>query len=261
MTGTITYAAENGLARLQISQQHRLNAMSLDMWRLLPDLIARAGADPTVRAIVLAGSGTRAFCAGADISRFAAERSGAAAAAAYDGCVERAETALAESAKPTIALLRGICYGGGVGLALACDLRLADDSATFRVPAAKLGIGYAPHGVARCVRRLGFGATAEIFFTARVFCASQALALGLATRVFPVADFAAEADAYLAAIAENAPLSLRAVKAALRELDKPEAQRDFSHAKAAVAACYDSADYAEGQAAFAQKRPPQFQGA
>ena len=260
MTGTITYGSENGLARLQINQPDRLNAMSLDMWRALPNLMARAGADPAVRAIVLAGTGPRAFCAGADISRFATERSGAAAAA-YDGLVERAETALAESAKPTIALLRGICYGGGVGLALACDLRVADDAATFCVPAARLGIGYAPTGVARCARRLGFGATAEIFFTARVFSASEALALGLATRVFPVESFAAEADAYLAAIAENAPLALRAVKAALLELDKLEAQRDFSNAQACVAACHDSADYAEGQAAFAQKRPPQFRGA
>ena len=260
MTGTIAYTVENGLARLEISQPQRLNAMSLDMWRCLPGLIARAEADPKVRALVLAGSGTRAFCAGADISRFATERSGAAAVIAYDGCVERAETALAEAAKPTIALLRGICFGGGVGLALACDLRLADEAATFCVPAAKLGIGYAPHGVARCVRRLGYGATADIFFTARVFSAPQALAIGLATRVFPVAGFAAEADAYLAAIVANAPLSLRAVKSALVELEKPETQRDFAGAEAIIATCYDSADYAEGQAAFAQKRPPQFQG-
>ena len=129
------------------------------------------------------------------------------------------------------------------------------------MPAARLGIGYAPHGVARCVRRLGYGATAEIFFTARIFSATEALALGLATRVFPVASFAAEADAYLAAVVQNAPLSLRAVKAALTEMEKPEAQRDFTSAEAIIAACYDSADYAEGQAAFAQKRLPQFHGA
>ena len=260
MTGTLAYAVANGIARLTITQPDRLNAMTLAMWQAVPELVARAEADPQVRLLALAGAGTAAFCAGADISRFWAERSGAAAVKAYDADVARAETALAQASKPTLALVRGICFGGGIGLALACDLRLADTAARFRIPAARLGIGYAPQGVARCVRRLGLAATAELLFTARIFSADEALAQGLVSRIFANDSFGAQSAEYLAMIVQNAPLSLRAAKATLTELEKPEAQRDFSRAEAMVAACYDSADYAEGQQAFLDKRPPQFTG-
>ena len=260
MPGHIRFAVEESIATLTIDHPARLNAMSLPMWRAVPALVAKAVADPAVSMIALAGEGGKAFCAGADISRFGAERTGAKAVAAYDAAVEQAETALAQAAKPTVALIGGLCFGGGLGLAMTCDLRLCSDAARFRLPAARLGIGYGLPGVARLTRRLGFAAAAEILFTARIFDAVEAKGLGIVSRVFPAARFAQDCAAYLAVIAQNAPLSLIAAKSALVELEKPEAARIPAAVDAAVAACYESADYAEGQLAFAQKRQPFFHG-
>ena len=253
----IRLAVKDAIATLTIDRPDRLNAMCLAMWQALPALVAQADADPAARLIALAGAG-KAFCAGADISRFGAERGDAAAAAAYDAAVERAEAALAGARKPTVALIHGLCFGGGLGLALCCDLRLASDAASFRLPAAKLGIGYGLAGVARLHRRLGPGAAAEILFAAQVHDAAQARELGIATRIFAAADFSRACEDYCAAIAANAPLSLRAAKLALAFLERPDGGEAAVHA--AVAACYGSADYAEGRLAFAQKRAPRFEG-
>ena len=260
MPGQIRHAIEDSIAVLTIDQPAKHNAMSLAMWQAIPALVATAVADPAVSALVLRGAGAKAFCAGADISRFGEERTGASAAALYDEAVEQAETALAQAAKPTVALVNGLCFGGGLGLAMTCDLRLCSDAARFRLPAARLGIGYGLAGVARLTRRLGFAAVAEILFTARIFDAAEAKGLGLVSRIFPAARFAQDCAAYLAIIAENAPLSLMAAKSALVELEKPESARNRAAVAAAVAACYESADYAEGRLAFAQKRQPVFQG-
>lgn len=258
MSAQISYRVDGPVATLVIDQPARLNAMSLAMWRALPDLIARAAADPAIRAIALTGAGDKAFCAGADIARFGEERSGAQAVAAYDAAVEAAETALAEAAKPTVARINGLCYGGGLGLAMACDLRLTQVEARFRLPAARLGIGYGFAGVARLARRLGFSASAEILFTAAAFDAQEAMRLGIVSRVWSAEEFAAQASEYLAIIGANAPLSLIAAKRALIELEKPVA--NVAAAQAAIAACYESEDYAEGRLAFAQRREPQFRG-
>ena len=260
MPGQIHFAIENAVATLTIDHPAKLNAMSLAMWRCIPALVAQAVADPAVSVIVLTGGGGKAFCAGADISRFGHERAGAAAVAAYDAAVERAETALAQAAKPTVALIGGLCFGGGLGLAMTCDLRLCSDAARFRLPAARLGIGYGLPGVARLTQRLGFAAAAEILFTARIFDAAEAKGLGIVSRICTAARFAQDSAALLADIAGNAPLSLLAAKSALVELAKPENVRNAAAVNAAVAACYESADYAEGQLAFAQKRLPVFRG-
>ena len=260
MHGQIRFAVEHAVATLTIDHPTKLNAMSLAMWRAIPALVAQAVADPAVRVIVVTGAGDKAFCAGADISRFGTERTGAEAVAAYDAAVEQAETALAQAAKPTVALIGGLCFGGGLGLAIACDLRLCSDAARFRLPAARLGIGYGLPGVARLTQRLGFAAAAEILFTARIFDAAEAKGLGIVSRISAAERFAQDSASLLADIAGNAPLSLMAAKSALVELEKPESERDASAVDAAVAACYESADYAEGQLAFAQKRAPIFQG-
>ena len=260
MDGTVDYALANGVAWLTVNHVRRLNALNLAMWRAIPALVARALADREVRVIALRGAGGKAFSAGADISRFASERHGAVAVRAYDEAVALAEEAVAQAGKPTLALVEGICFGGGLGLASACDLRLANASARFCVPAARLGIGYAPRGLARLARLIGPSATAEVFFTARVYAAGEALRLGLVNQVFDDAGFASLAAAVLQGIAANAPLTLAAAKSALLELARPDVQQDFSVTEALVAACYDSADYAEGQAAFAAKRAPGFHG-
>ena len=139
-------------------------------------------------------------------------------------------------------------------------MRIAAEGSKFGVPAAKLGLGYEFEGVRKLVDVVGPTFAKEIFFTARTYDANEVLAMGLATRLFPDADFATLSGQYLAAIAENAPLSLSAAKLTLREFDRPESSRDFADAEAMVAACYESADYAEGRLAFTQKRPPVFLG-
>ncbi|MDB5651839.1 MAG: enoyl-CoA hydratase, partial [Hyphomicrobiales bacterium] len=201
MDGRITYKVEGGLARLTIDQPAKLNAMSFDMWSSLPGLVAQAETDADVRAIVITGAGERAFCSGADISQFGDKRSGEGAVAAYDEAVSAGLAALSGGARPSIALVRGICFGGGLALALSCDLRLVEEGARFRIPAARLGLGYAFANVDMMVRRLGPGATADILLSARIFAAEEALRLGVATKVWTQEEFAGGSADYLAGLA------------------------------------------------------------
>jgi enoyl-CoA hydratase/carnithine racemase len=230
------------------------------MWSSLPALIARAEADDAVRVIAITGTGERAFSAGADISQFGQMRSGEAAVAAYDHAVAQADGALARAAKPTVAVIAGICFGGGMELAMCCDLRIAASDSRFRIPAARLGLGYGYSSIDLMVRKLGMGAVADILFSARIVDAPEALRLGITSQMFDRETFGAEADAYLARIAANAPLTLRAVKRALVEMTRPEADREIGAVDALLAACFGSADYREGQAAFRDKREPIFKG-
>jgi len=258
-TSGILYAARNGIATLTISQPAKMNAMTYDMWLSLPGLVARAVGDATVRAIALTGAGEKAFCAGADISQFGDKRSGDATAL-YDAAVAAGMNAVLEAAKPTVAVIRGICFGGGNALALMCDIRLATADSRFRVPAARLGLGYDYANTEVLVRKLGISAVADIMLSASILDAALAERYGVLHRAWPRERFEAEAAAYLANIAANAPLTLKAIKAALVELTKPEASRDAAAVDALVAACFTSADYREGQAAFLEKRLPQFRG-
>ena len=257
---TIRYEAADGIARLVIAQPAKMNAMSFEMWSMLPDCVARAEADPAVRAIVLTGDGECAFCAGADISQFGERRTGDEAVAAYELAVKAGNGALLNATKPTIAVIRGICFGGGLGLALACDLRFCAGGSRFRLPAARLGLGYPFSGVRLLAQKVGMPAAADIALSARILDAAEAERLGLVNKTWPAADFEAEIAAYLAQIAVNAPLTLQAMKRALLELARPEAEQDAAAVDALVQACFRSADYKEGQAAFRDKRDPKFLG-
>jgi enoyl-CoA hydratase/carnithine racemase len=257
---TIRYEARDGIALLTIDQPARMNAVTFEMWSSIPDLIARAEADKNVAVIALTGAGERAFGAGADISQFKEKRSDAEAVTAYDVAVAKAEHTLAETAKPTVAVIRGICFGGSLGLAMCCDLRIGASDARFRIPAARLGLGYRYADIARLVNRLGRGPVADLLLNAREVDAAEAHRLGILNAVFERDAFQAESERYLRRIAGNAPLTLRAVKRALVELGRPEAQRDVAAVDALVAACFASADYREGQAAFREKRDPKFTG-
>ncbi|MGU3493432.1 enoyl-CoA hydratase [Xanthobacteraceae bacterium A53D] len=261
MSGDLLYSVQGGLARIVISQPERMNAMAFHMWSALPAHISTAAADPAIRAIVLEGAGEKAFCSGADISQFGEKRSDPEAVAAYDKAVADGMRALATAAKPTVALIRGICFGGGFGLALACDIRLARADARFRVPAARLGLGYGLDNVTLLNRKLGPDATADILFSARILDAAEALRLGVVGQVWSADSFAAETAAYLDLMAANAPLTLATAKRALVELARPEAERNPEAVAKLVAACFASADYREGQAAFKEKRQPEFKGA
>lgn len=258
--GSVRYSVENGVARLVLDQPDKLNAMTFEMWASLQGLVARAEADREVRVILVTGEGGRAFCAGADISQFGAQRDGDAATRAYDDAYLSGCAAIANASKPSVALIRGVCFGGGFGLAMSCDIRLARSDARFRVPAARLGLGYAYEGVRALVGKLGVGPVADLLLSARIVAGEEALRLGVVNALWGADVFEAEADAYLARMAVNAPLTLRAVKQTLNALLAPEGEKDIDAANRAIAACFTSADYKEGQRAFKEKREPAFTG-
>jgi enoyl-CoA hydratase/carnithine racemase len=260
MTGMIDFSVRNNVARLVMNQPRRRNAMTFDMWSTIPQLLARAEADPQVRLVILTGAGTDAFSAGADISEFSEKRSNPADVERYNAAVHRATEALQQTPLPTLALIHGFCFGGGFELALCCDLRFASSDALFRIPAGRLGLGYGYDSIGALVRRLGPGAAAEILFTAGIIDATRAERLNVVQRVFAPEAFADGVDQQISLIVDNAPLTLRAVKTALVELDKPETTRSAAKVDVAVAVCFASQDYAEGQAAFRDKRAPQFRG-
>ena len=257
----IDYVRAGAIARIVLTQPARLNAITFDMWASLPALVARAEADADTRVIVVEGAGDKAFSAGADISQFGEQRSAGEAARAYEAAVRVGLDALAGARKPTAALIRGLAFGGGLALALCCDLRLASTDARFRIPAARLGIGYAFASVEALVARVGLDAAADLLLTARTMNGSEAERLGVLTKAWPAGAFEAEARDYIAAIAANAPLTLHALKRALVECRKPPGERDRARMDELVDACMGSADYIEGQAAFREKREPRFRGA
>jgi enoyl-CoA hydratase len=238
----------------------RRNAVSLDMWQAIPAIVEAFEADPSVRVIVLKGAGDKAFISGADISQFEQQRNSPEAVARYEEISVGATTRLAQSRKPTIAMIHGFCIGGGVGVALACDLRIAAENARFAIPAARLGLGYRWSGVKKLVDLVGPAYAKEIFFTARQFSAAEAFAMGLINRVVPEAELASFVRGTCATIAENAPLTIEAIKGVVEELAKPPAELDRARCEALVARCFGSADYTEGRRAFMEKRKPVFQG-
>lgn len=259
-TPSLQYRATGAVARLTIDNPARRNAMTLDMWAALPDLVRRAEADPEVRVILLRGAGDAAFCAGADIAQFSDKRSSEAEGRIYDATVHAAQSALFAAGKPTVAYVRGACFGGGVGIALSCDLRVAASDARFRIPAARLGLGYAFSNVELVAGRIGASAAGDLLFTARTVDAEEARRLGIVSRVLDADGADAAVEELVTAIGGNAPLTLRAVKRALVEFARPAAERDAGAVDALVRACLDSDDYREGQAAFRDKREPRFRG-
>ena len=236
----------------------RHNALSVDMWRAVPEILAAFARDDAVRVVVLAGAGERAFASGADISEFEQQRSSREAIVAYNVMAEAASRAIIDFPKPTIAMIRGYCIGGGLAVALCCDLRFAADDARFAVPAARLGLGYAYPGVKRLVDLVGPAFAKEIFYTARQFDASEALQMGLVNRVRPSAELPDYVAGIAASIGANAPLTIAAVKRCVAAHAEGGQPLDLEACQAAVDACFESADYVEGRTAFMEKRKPAF---
>lgn len=259
-TDRVIARIEGPIGWLTFNNPARRNAMSQEMWEAVPLAFDRFEADPNVRVIVLKGAGDRAFVAGADISQFNELRSSPETVARYDGISDEASSRIARSPKPTIAMIHGYCIGGGVGIAVCCDMRIASESAKFGVPATRLGLGYGPSGVKRLMDLVGPSHVKEIFYTARHFTADEAKAMGLANRVLPDAELEAYVRSYCATIAENAPMTMRAVKRTVDELLTLSPTANLAEADRLVAACFASADYVEGRTAFMEKRKPVFKG-
>lgn len=251
---------EGAIGWMVFNNPARRNAISHDMWEAMPLIVEHFENDPAVRVIVLKGAGDKAFISGADISQFEKLRSSPESVARYEAIADRAQASLQGAKKPTIAMIHGFCIGGGVGVALSCDLRLAADNARFGVPAARLGLGYRWSGVKKLVDLVGPSYAKEIFYTARHFSAAEALGMGLINRAVPEAELAAYVRSYCAMIAENAPLTMQAIKGVVYELAKPATSFDRQHCDELVARCFASEDYTEGRRAFMEKRKPAFQG-
>lgn len=248
------------IGRVIFSNPAKFNAMSIDMWEALPRAISELDADESVRVIVLEGEGEKAFVSGADISQFESNRTASDAQARYGQAVEDAYLAPTRAVKPVVAKIRGICMGGGLGLAAACDWRICSTDSRFRMPAARLGLGYNQPGVRRFAQIIGVQNTYDIFFSARIFGAAEAQQMGFVARTVEPAALDAAADEWLQMVAENAPLSLRALKVTLNDLLRDPGDRDTAAVKAAIARCGGSDDYKEGARAFMEKRKPQFKG-
>lgn len=237
----------------------RHNAISIGMQAALPGALGELAADDEIRVVIVRGAGERAFISGADISEFDAERSGDARGN-YDEVMSRGLAALEQFPKPTVAMIHGYCLGGGVMTALLTDLRVADDVATFGIPAARLGVGYAFGATERLVATVGPAHANDILFTGRRLDADEARRIGLINRTVPSADLLAETIALAESIAANAPLTVRAAKAAVNQAIRPADRRELEPVKALIDQCWRSADYAEGRRAFAEKRTPRFSG-
>jgi enoyl-CoA hydratase/carnithine racemase len=260
LTSKMLAEKDGPIGRLVFNNPARHNAVSLDMWEAVARIIDDFEQDDAIRVIVVSGAGGRAFVSGADISEFKERRASEEAAAAYAKISEGARLRLQETPKPTIAMIQGYCIGGGVGTALACDLRIAAEGSKFGIPAAKLGLGYAYDGIKKLVDLVGPAYAREIFFTARQFTAEEALRMGLVNRVVPAETLEGVVNECCASIAANAPLTVRAAKVAIREALKDESLRDLALCKRLVDDCFASADYAEGRTAFMEKRRPVFHG-
>ena len=238
----------------------RHNAMSLEMWEATVHHLNEYAKDSDVRVLVLTGAGSKAFVSGADISKFEDERSSKEGIERYNAAVERGYATVFSFPKPTIAMIRGYCIGGGMGIASCCDIRICAPNARFAVPAAKLGLGYDYPGLKRLIDVVGPSFTKEIFFTARQFDATEAKDMGFANRIVPEEEIEAYVRNYAETIAANAPLTVNSIKFIVGEAMKDESKRDLKRCSELVAQCFASNDYIEGRRAFMEKRKPVFTG-
>ena len=241
-------------------QPAKRNAINDAMWRGIAPAVAQFEADPEVRCIAFRGSGTEAFAAGADISEFDQIRSAKSAVTEYDNLLDQVLHSIQGSPKPSVAMIYGFCLGGGLEIALACDLRYCAGSAQFGIPAAKLGLAYNVEGHKRLFETVGHARAREIMFLGRRYPADEALAMGLVHRVFEDAKLEEGVHEIIQTLCDNAPLSIANSKTILEEYAKSSGLADAEKMKASIERCAKSADYQEGRRAFMEKRKPRFRG-
>ncbi len=259
-SGRMLAERDGGVGIITFNQPEKRNAMSIEMWEGLSDILDTFAADDTITCVVMQGAGDKAFVSGADISQFAKNRSNAEAQKEYERRTGGGRTKLAEFPKPLIAKIRGFCMGGGLAIAMAADLRVSAADGQFGIPAARLSIAYAPDSVKRLINLVGPAQAKMILFTARRLTAAEAERVGLINQCVPVEELDAVVMELAQTIAENAPLSIRASKLTINELLKDADKRNMDAIREIGELCFNSADYKEGRTAFMEKRRPVFVG-
>ncbi|HET7401526.1 MAG TPA: enoyl-CoA hydratase [Usitatibacter sp.] len=259
-TGRVKTWLDGAVLHIRFNNPAKHNALSMDMWEAVPPLLERAEKDDAVRMVVFSGEGTKSFISGADISQFEDLRAAKEAVKRYEQVAEAALQGIHEFGKPTVACIRGYCIGGGVNVAISCDIRVASSDSVFSVPATRLGLGYRFSAMKNLTDLVGPGYAKDIFFTARRLDADEALRIGLVNRVSEPDGLEALLEEYTRAITTGAPLTIKAGKRIIREVLRPDSEIDMETCRRLILDCFESEDYAEGRRAFMEKRKPVFKG-
>jgi enoyl-CoA hydratase/carnithine racemase len=258
--GRLTIEKRGAVGWIVFDSPAKRNAINGAMWRGIAPAIKAFDADEQVRCVAVRGAGTEAFSAGADISEFEKIRSRDAAVSEYDGLLDQVLRAIQDSRKPSVAMIHGFCMGGGLEVALACDLRYCGESAQFAIPAAKLGLAYNVEGHKRLLETVGHARAREIMFLGRRYDAREALAINLVNQIFSDGELEARVGEIINALCDNAPLAIANSKTIIEEYVKSAGAPDAAAMQAAIDRCAASEDYKEGRRAFMEKRKPRFTG-
>src|ERR1700741_2047467 len=258
--GKILKSIKDGVGILTFNNPEKRNAMSLEMWEGVGQVLTEFRDDPEVRVVVLAGPGDKAFVSGADISQFEKTRHNAAASEEYSKKSDAQRALLGNFPKPTISCIRGFCLGGGMQVAMLTDIRIAAEASQFGIPAAKLGIAYGYEGLRNLVSLVGPSWARLIMYTGMRIPSAEALRIGLVDRVIPTHELWGSTMGIAITISTNAPLAIKAAKITIAQVLKDPADRDMKAVKQISLDCMDSEDFKEGRRAFMEKRKPQFKG-
>jgi len=251
---------EEGVGYITFNNPEKHNAVSIEMWDALEKILDEFRSSKDIRVIVLNGAGGKSFVSGADISKFDKERSSKEAVLSYNKRTQKVYELLETFPKPTIAMIDGYCIGGGLNLAVCCDIRICSEKSKFAMPAAKLSLGYPFSSIKRLFDVMGPGMAKHFMFTAEKISASEALACGLVQKLVSEENIETYVRDYALTISHNAPLTIKAMKQIGIEIFKNPDERDLLLCEQLASACFDSEDYKEGRKAFMEKRKPNFKG-